>query len=52
MEGGFIVFRKIENDEEVHVAWRADRGSAEQVVEDFQEIWPGEYGIREADCRP
>lgn len=54
---GFHVIRKLDNGELLPVTWRADRASAESLLEALAEFWPGEYWIEEATsgtgpCRP
>lgn len=47
MEFGYDIIRKLENGEELHVAWRPSRHSAERLVQDLMESWPAEYDIHE-----
>ena len=52
MESGFNVFRRLDDGQELHVAWRRDVEAAEHLVADLNDTWPGEYGYREANSQP
>jgi len=52
MTYGFAIFRKMDEGQELHVVWRADREATEKLVEDQREMWRAHYGVREAAGRP
>ena len=52
MVNGFNVLRKLDNGEELQVAWRPNRSLAEGLVHQLMELWPAEYEIREANGGP
>ncbi|HMD06908.1 MAG TPA: hypothetical protein VKH63_05190 [Candidatus Acidoferrum sp.] len=44
----YSVFKKLENDEFVHVASREDLEQALQLVEALNAHWPAEYVVRDS----
>ena len=48
MSFGFHVIRKLDNGELLPVTWRADLDSAESLLRELSEFWPGVYWIEEA----
>lgn len=52
MKSGFNVYRKLDDGQVVHVAWRKDAQAAESLLADLNSTWPGEYGYREANGEP
>jgi len=49
MANGFKVLRKLDNGEELQVAWRPNRPLAERLVQDLMQSWPAQYEIEEAE---
>jgi len=49
---GYNIYRKLDDGQELHIAWRPNKESAERLVEELTDSWPAEYGIREAASRP
>ena len=49
MSRGYTVFRKLDNGDELAVAWRETRKLAQQLIRDLMEMWPAEYFIRKAE---
>jgi hypothetical protein len=52
MGNGFNILRKLDNGEELQVAWRHNRPLAERLVHELMELWPAQYEIREARSNP
>ncbi len=52
MPSGFYVYRRLEDGQVLTVAWRKDAERAAKLVSELNELWPGEYGCREAHDEP
>jgi hypothetical protein len=52
MQRGFNVYRRLDNGEIVHVAWRREAEQADKLMQDLNEMWPGHYGYLEAEGEP
>ena len=52
MSVGFNIYRKLENGYPLQVAWRPDRKTAEKLVQELKDNFPGEYGIEPAASEP
>ena len=52
MSVGFNIYRKLENGNPLQVAWRPDRKTAEKLVQELKDNFPGEYGIEPAASEP
>ena len=49
MPGGFYIFRKLDNGEALHVAWRETFEEAKKLVAELREHWPAEYDIEKVE---
>lgn len=52
MTQGFNIVREFDNGQILRIAWRANLEQAEELVQNFYEHWPGNYGIEEATEGP
>lgn len=49
MKRGYNIFRRLDDGQILHVAWRRSPEQARQLIADLSDTWPGEYGYREAE---